>query len=150
MDEKLKKRLVGATVLVVLVVTFVPMLVEEKNMLATDPASMKPPPWPDQQKRTISPKEDSSQSKLPIPDLVEHKEAPAPVVTKSEAKPKPKPKPKPKQKTVAPVKQKPLSSWVVQAGSFSSKQNTDQLVKKLQKKGLPAYYEAVTIKGKKL
>ena len=141
LDEKLKQRLVGAAVLVVLVVTFVPMLVEDKGMLATDPASMKLPDWPEQQEPTFTPNTDGSPNKLPIPDRVEHKEAGAPAVTKVEKEPE--------QKSKAPVKKR-LSSWVVQAGSFSSKKNTDQLVKRLQKKGLPAYYERVTVKGMKL
>ncbi|MCF6283542.1 MAG: SPOR domain-containing protein [Candidatus Polarisedimenticolaceae bacterium] len=143
MDEKLKQRLVGAAVLVILMVIFIPILVEDKGMLATDPASMKAPPWPEQKRPTVTPNTDGSPTKLPIPDLVkERSETAPPVVVKREERAK--------QKIAPSVKQKKGSSWVVQAGSFSSKKNTDQLVKKLIKKGLPAYYESVAVKGKKL
>jgi len=141
LDEKLKQRLVGAAVLVALIVIFVPILVEDKGMLATDLDSMKAPPWPEQQAPTVVPNLDGSPNKLPIPDLVE-----VPLSEKRAIQPVEKPK----QASEVAVKRKRLTSWIVQAGSFSSKKNTDELVKKLQKRGLPAYYESVTVKGKKL
>jgi len=144
LDEKLKQRLVGAAVMVVLIVIFVPILVEDKGMLATNPESMKAPPWPEQRVPTFTPNADGSPNKLPIPDLVKE---PAKAVSDSVVV---KQKVKPSQPTAAPTKRKQPSSWIVQAGSFSSKKNTDVLVKKLQKSGLPAYYETVLVKGKKL
>lgn len=144
MDEKLKQRLVGAAVLVVLIVIFVPILVEDRGMLATNPDSMKAPPWPEQQIQAITPNTDGSPSKLPIPDLVK---VPEKVVTK----PTPiKQKEKARTPKAAPSKQNKSATWVVQAGSFSSKKNTDALIKRLRKKDLPAYYETVSVKGKKL
>ncbi len=141
MDEKLKQRLVGAAVLVALIVIFVPILVEDKGMLATNPDSMKAPSWPEQRLPTAAPHQDGFPNKLAIPDLVK-----LPALEKPAAQPLEEPD----QPSAVPVKRKRLSSWIVQAGSFSSKKNTDALVKKLRKKGLPAYYEAVTVEGKKL
>ncbi len=144
LDEKLKQRLVGAAVMVVLIVIFVPILVEDKGMLATDPESMKAPPWPEQRVPTFTPNADGSANKLPIPDLVKEpaERVVPPVVIKQEVKPS--------QPVAASTKQKRLSSWMVQVGSFSSKKNTDALVKKLRKNGLPAHYETVLVKGEKL
>ncbi len=141
MDEKLKQRLVGAAVLVALIVIFVPILVEDKGMLATNPDSMKAPSWPEQQVPTVTPNPNGSPNKLSIPDLVE---VPAPEKRDTQ------PVKELNQASAVPVKRKRLASWIVQAGSFSSKKNTDDLVKRLQKKGLPAYYESVIVKGKKL
>ena len=129
--------------IVILVVIFVPMLIEDEGMQVTDPVSMEIPPWPEPQEPSFQPDTDGASNKLPIPDLVEQPEPPPPPATVATVA-----KVQPKQKAPAPAERKKHSAWVVQAGSFSSKKNAGQLVKKMQKKGLPAYYEKAVVDGK--
>ena len=138
LNENLKKRLVGAAVLVSLVVIFVPMLVDDDKILKTSVSEIEIPPWPEQKSRAAPTPEPAQQA----PQKVEAEPVEQEAAPKAEAPVEPKP-----QAVTKPVK---LSAWVVQVGSFSSKQNTDKLVQDLRSKDLPAYYETAVVDGKKI
>lgn len=137
MDEGLKKRLIGAAVLASLAVIFVPMLFEE-------PPSQ-PPPLP------------PLPSKPPVRDFASQmlrEEVPAvtPLAPRTsaadtdtggagDAEP------------AAPAASKPrtgLTAWVVQVGSFSSRENAQKLVARLRDAKMPTPDpELVDLRGKR-
>lgn len=149
LNENLKKRLVGAAVLISLVVIFVPMLVDDDKVLKTSVSEIEIPPWPEQ-KSKVAPAPMPPQQTQQVVETkpVEQKsvEQAKPAVQKAEVQTKPPVELKPQ----AVKKAVELSAWVVQVGSFSSKQNADKLVQDLRKKDLPAYLETVVIDGKKI
>lgn len=155
MDEGLKKRLIGATVLVSLVVIFVPMLLEKEPVLSTD---LKEDVIPDKPEVEFSsrllPLETEDLSEPPPMEM----EEPVPVqeevnvvqdtkVVKNELKPSVKPKTTPDKKT-EPDPRVGLSGWVVQVGSFSKRDNAKKLVKELRSKKYAAFSDQVDLKGK--
>jgi DedD protein len=128
MEEGLKKRLIGAAVLASLAVIFVPMLFE-------DPPARPPPlpPLPEQ-----PPLQDFASEML-------REEVPA--VT-----PLAPPAAEDDDTTeVASVKPRTgLSAWVVQVGSFSSRENAEKLVARLREAKLPTPDpELVDIRGER-
>ena len=153
MDEGLKKRLIGATVLVSLVVIFVPMLLEDEPVLSTD------------LEENIIPEksnEDFSSKLLPLetenlsPPQVEELE---PMVEESEPVAEEKTTATPSEQAreeAQPVAEKKseaetkvgLSGWVVQVGSFSKRENAEKLVKELQTKKYAAFTDQVDLGGK--
>jgi DedD protein len=173
-DDPLKRRLIGATVLVSLAIIFLPMLLSHKPV-ARHQGKMAP--IPAEPKRTFDPgllEDVATEQPRPVPavqpeapeEQVVQTRPPAPRVV-SKPKPKPKPKPVPRLKPRAatpphipdpasrPVTGQPAAkgspgAWVVRVGSFSSRASADKLVKKLRKAGLDTMNPvAVTVKGKK-
>lgn len=170
MDERLKKRLIGATVLVSLVVIFVPMLLQHEPVLDQGIEGSNIPPRPQRNYDTgLLPEDDDDLSKplkgtvrispgerlpfmeplVPPGDVEPPKTAPpkpkasvAPPATRS-AKPAAKPKPAKKSPRVS-------NNWVIQLGSFSRRSNAEKLVGQLQAKGFSASIEPVKVKGKAL
>ncbi len=152
MDEGLKKRLIGATVLVSLVVIFVPMLLEKEPIVSTE---LEEDIIPEKPEVAFSSKllpletEDLSQPQI---------EEPVPVVEESEVVPQKEieasePKPVAKQETAANKKSEPdpmvgLSGWVVQVGSFSQRSNAEKLVEELRAKKYAAFTDQVDLNGK--
>jgi len=170
-DDRLKKRLIGATVLVSLVVIFVPMLLQHEPVLDRGIQGSNIPPRPQRgYDAGLLPADDEDLSKplkgtvrispgerLPFMEpLVPPRDAEPP---KAVAPPKPKtsvaspatrsvkPAAKPK-----PAKKSPKVSngWVIQLGSFSRRSNAEKLVGQLQAKGFAASMEPVKVKGKTL
>lgn len=160
MNEQLKKRLVGAIVLVALAVIFVPMLLEgdKRSGIPMFGSNVPEPP-------------DSRVGMVDIPLQVPPPPAYAPVVVERELPPEPAPPvapepvpapvvtPAPAQqpRPVAPVQPvkpaevatatKPAGaeSWAVQVGSFSEQANASRLRDSLRGKGYPAYVEQVKL-----
>ena len=133
MDEGLKKRLIGAAVLASLAVIFVPMLFEE------------PPPQPPQ----LPPlPERPPERDFATEMLREEIPAIAPLVPSPQKSPVDK---NPEAAATADPQQRTgLSAWVVQVGSFSSRENAEQLVQKLRAADLPTPDpELVDIRGKR-
>lgn len=131
MDEGLKKRLIGAAVLASLAVVFVPMLFEEPP-----PKPPQLPPLPER------PPERDFASEM----LREEVPAIAPLVPT----PQVSPSGEDADETAAPKQRTGLSAWIVQVGSFSSRENADQLVQKLRAADLPTPDpELVDIRGKR-
>lgn len=159
MNEQLKKRLVGAIVLVALAVIFVPMLLEgdkrsgipmfgsnvpeppENRVGMVDiPLQVPPPPAyaPVVVERELPPEPAPAAAPEPVP---------APVATPA---PPPPPKPAAPVQPVKPadvVTAKPAAgeSWAVQVGSFSEQANAIRLRDSLRGKGYPAYVEQVKL-----
>ena len=166
MDEQLKRRLIGATVLVSLAIIFLPMLLEH------EPATLKPVPMkpiPEEPERNfdssllqdVPPRNPITELAAPAEKTTATTPAPAPVKTQPVpektvvAKVAPKPAPRKaskapaKPKKPAPPKETP-SGWVVQVASLSSRENAMQLVRKLRKAGLDTMDpRPVTVKGKR-
>jgi len=157
MHQRLKERLVGAAVLVVIVVIFIPMLLTGP----IDSGSITKTNIPDR------PTEKFNSKLVPLSDSLK----PAAIVNKGETiiedlvitdVDKEERAAKSQDKTLAQTeassstlvvnkksfhdknvkdKQVGLTAWVVQLGSFSSKVNADKLKLKLRKSGFPAFVE---------
>ncbi len=140
MEERLKRRLVGATVLVSLIVIFVPMLLEDEPIVEVGIFKTNVP---------AQPESDFSSRILPLASTVVTS---APKTTKT-AKTAEIGEISGKGNDKDEKSGKPrvgLSAWVIQVGSFSSRENAETLVEKLQKKKFPAFLEQTELKGKNL
>ncbi len=155
MEERLKKRLIGAAVLTSLVVIFVPMLFEkdsggqwgEELRIPPRPAvpedyatRILPAPNEDlaQAPRSVSKTEPSQAtgSAPPAAGPANTSEAPRAAATASGQSAKRK-----TEKGQAP------RAWVLQVASFSSRKNADQLVTRLRAKKFPAFQEKASVNG---
>ncbi len=149
MDEGLKKRLIGATVLVSLVVIFVPMLLEKDPVVSTDMEENIIPEKPEtdfssrvmplENEDLSQPPPTTAETLQPLPEMPSDKqESPA---SKPESKPAAQPTPETTQRVG-------LSAWVIQVGSFSKRSNAERLVKALQEKKYSSFTDQVDVKGK--
>ncbi len=118
MDDRLKQRLVGASVLVALAVIIVPMLLDGAGRYARNPATFEIPPQPELSQRPLQKLEDI----VPVP-------TPAQALAGQEAG----------GETPQPATP---HAWAVQVGAFSSEANAIVLRDKLRSKGHPAFVEA--------
>lgn len=155
MEERLKKRLVGAAVLTSLVVIFVPMLFENDGG-GNRSGELKIPPRPELSKNfstRILPAKDEDIARAPTPSF--ERVEPAPIEPVPEALPE-RATSEFTQAAVAPEKPAEQKSkqgkgpraWVLQVASFSSAKNADQLVKRLRARKLPAYQEQASVDRK--
>ena len=136
MDERVRQRLVGATVLVALGVIFIPMLFDSPNeSWLGDDRSLIPP----------KPLEIQELERVPVPEI----RIDAPPSTTTATNPAP-PDPAPVSEAPRPpAKDERLARWAVQVGSFSSKENAMRLRDSLRKQGFEAYTEALVENGKR-
>ncbi len=137
MEERLKRRLVGAVVLVSLAVIFLPMLVEEQSgeqvRLERTNIPSKPVDGPFKSGIVPLPEDEPLIPPLEAETLVETR----PMGTQNSHPPPDKPR-------------VGLSAWVVQVASLSNHDNAQGLVKKLRSKDYPAFLEQVSVKGRNL
>ncbi len=156
MDEGLKKRLIGATVLVSLVVIFVPMLLEDEPVLSTElEENIIPERSGDDFSSKLLPleTEDLSQPLVEeVEPLVEEESEVVAVAPEQETAEK-SPEAVTKEEPVTETKSEPatkvgLNGWVVQVGSFSNSENAKKLVKELQDKKYAAFTDQVDLNGK--
>lgn len=179
MDDGLKKRLLGATVLVSLAVIFVPMLLEKEPADESGIGASKIPlPPEDKFSSRILPLESEDLSRPPaqiIPlkqdadESGERETGPKEILAlKPEKIPEPKPqvesvapdKPpetEPEEREVLPKKPAPppanrvsTPAWVVQVGSFSNRTNADKIAVQLKKKGFSSFIERADINGNRV
>lgn len=151
MDEGLKKRLIGATVLVSLVVIFVPMLLQNEPVIEKGIDSTNVPPRPEGEFTSRILPLESEQLSLPdqrVTPLKRDDSSAAPTETAPDKVAAQVPQSKAPAKAVKP--RVGLSAWIIQVGSFSKKQNADNLVKTLRKKEYSAFMEQAEIKGKQV
>lgn len=140
MDDRMKQRLVGAAVLVIAAVIFVPMLLDEGEegapQIVPAPRIIQPEPLP----------ADADARAVPLGD--ERAAAPAPAAP---APPQPAPAPpaprkeQPPAKTAtapAPAKQATKSGYAVQLGSFTKAGNARGLRDKLAARGYAAFVKS--------
>jgi len=156
-DEGLKKRLVGATVLASLVVIFVPMLIDDPAEPPDEFQAIPPaPPKKDFASSMLS-QEVIRPEPLPIkrPD-VEQDPVPVDLTKNPSASPgsAPESQPPPVAPPSEPGLPEPRSglvAWVVKVGSFSNRENAAALVEKLRKAGFQTPdAERVELRGKVL
>ncbi len=150
-DDGLKKRLIGATVLVSLAVIFIPMLLEDEPVIETGIYKTnipKPPGEPFPHSALPDQQQDLA---LPPRELVKPVRKTAP---KPSAEPAAKPElPSEVTKVIKPEPEKTrvgLAAWVIQVGSFSNRENADRLIASLRKAGFNAFIEQTEVKGKQL
>lgn len=149
-DEHLKKRLVGATVLVALAVIFIPMLLEDESSVDTGITRTNIPPRPE------APFTSRIQPVEPAAEPAKTTAAPKPV--KPPAQPAPAKmavvQPSATKASEAPAKtkvpalkpaSKPIESWVIQVGSFSKQENAENLIKSLRAEKFAAFMEKVVV-----
>lgn len=132
MEEHLKKRLIGAAVLVSLAVIFVPMLVEQRSavpeaVLTLPELPPEPPERPVFESKLLR---DEVPAPEPLPPLV--------ATTESEEFAELVEVPDGTSAAAAPTPFEPpvnLKSWVIRVGTFRSRENAERLVTKLRKSG---------------
>lgn len=161
LNDQLKKRLVGAIVLVALAVIFVPMLLEgdkrssiplfgsnvpeppaSTTAMVDIPLQVPPPPVeaPVVMERELPPAVEPAPVQ-PAPPAPVEAEAPAP----APVAPPPAPV-QPVKPAQVPQAAKPATgSWAVQVGSFAESANATRLRDSLRGKGYPAYVEKVKL-----
>ena len=145
MDRRVKERLVGASILVVLIVLIVPELLSGPPGPPPAPASLRLPVSPQEPVRNVT--VDLATSKAPAPveaaaaSRVQPQEAPsgeaASAVVAAEPLETAAPPP-----TLATRAAKPAvagRTWAVQLGSFASHANADKLLHQLKAQGFPVY-----------
>lgn len=157
MDEQLKRRLVGATVLISLAIIFLPMLFGKKDELPSSaPQAVPAPPQRQFDSSLLT-------AEMVAPQPIQ-REAPAPLVEPLVDEPPVSVEPPPPGLVLVPTTvpetpstpavetEKPrvgLSAWVVQVGSFSSQENALKLVAKLREARFDTMDpERVDLKGK--
>ncbi len=147
MEQPLKERIVGAAVLVVAAVVFVPMLLDgsggvdtETTQLELRPESVSPV-----QVRTIrlDEAEPAEVEDLPPEPQPEPAVEPEPDQAAPEQKVAEQPVP-PAQRADA------VTGWAVQVGSFSSEENAERLAAKLRDRGYPAFVALSLIDGRSM
>jgi DedD protein len=129
MDERLRKRLIGAIVLMSLLVIFVPILIEKQNEMILDVGNVVP-----------LPQNLPGLEGIPGPEsFVRPVELSEPVYEEAEEV----------------TEDEPLSAatnldaWALQLASFSDPKRADALLRDLRKKSYVCYRETITISGKK-
>lgn len=156
MDERLKQRIIGAVVLIVAAVVFLPMLLSGQD--ETVQVEVEVPEAPLLDREPIAPVEPAQLPPAPtvaaMPETLES--SPEEPVTAPEPAPAAEPAPAPEavvaapEPTPAPTPAPPAANgdWVIQLGSFSSAANAEGLSQTLRTQGYNAYTHAVTVQGK--
>jgi DedD protein len=159
LKKKARRRLVGAIVLVLLVVVFVPMFLDREQRPQKQDIDIRIPPIAGQTQgpQPVAPPPEAAAGVPPTP--APDKPGAAPTPSASEAAPPPSPPrvetppPDPAPKPIEAAKKpdpKTTDSYVIQVGAFSDPANARHLVDKLKAEKVPAYTEAVkTPQGEK-
>lgn len=136
MDERLKQRLVGAAVLVLAAVIFVPMLLDQGDGDPRQPAGTIPEPRPESSPPPLP--EDASARSVPL-DSKRRLAVPAPAAPAAQ---KPPAKTVKKAAPVAPAATSVTPGFAVQVGSFAKASNATGLRDKLVAKGYTAFVKS--------
>jgi DedD protein len=162
LKKRARRRLVGAVALVLLIVVFLPMILDsEPKPLNQDIAITIPPissPESVTQTGTAVPADTATPGAPPVagmPQSVQPEPAPSPEVKPDPAGESPKPDTKTTPRSVQKHEAEPASashatsdgSFVVQLGAFSNAANARALQKKLQSNKFKAYTELVKAAG---
>jgi DedD protein len=166
-DEQLKRRLVGAVVLVSLAVIFLPMMLEGRDNQDVQIKQTNIPPKPaavKEFKSSVTPIADDEPLIPPLPTVRPRApEAPVAAPPQRIVEPLKEPAARSEPKAIAPpappvIEEAPvaaqpkvgIAAWVVQVVSLSNKGNADRLVADLQRKKFPAFLEQISVKGRDL
>ena len=149
MDEKLKERLVGAAVVVVLGVVFIPVLLNGPPDAGIATRNLSLPGQDAVAVKRVTIDLGNPGATTPQPDPMAAVAKPPPMqasVTPEDAQAgkAEKPAPKPDLQTGSGVKPTPsaaleVNEWVVQVGSFSSQDNAERLASQLKAQGFKAF-----------
>jgi len=148
MTEQLKKRLIGAAVLVSLAVIFIPILVEDERpsqgiVSSNIPAS---PPIQHQQQFLPEKKIEDNRKAIEFGNSIVPSNNADVVELKTTQQQQEKATTK-----VTPLKTRVgLTGWMIQAGSFSSRENAEKLVRKLRDAGFDTHLESAQVKKLKV
>ena len=163
MERRLKERLIGAAVLVMLVVIFIPMILDDSVQSETEITKTNIPERPTINFNSrIIPIEEVALDKISVDintEVIDNEVSRSNVVKPPVSKEPinierpvndrvdiPSPESameKQTSSTVDDVKSRGLVAWVVQLGSFSNKDNADALVKTIRDGGYPGYVETI-------
>lgn len=133
MEHGLKQRLIGATVLVSLAVIFIPMLIGEDSERSQE-IQLDIPKFPKHTESKILPLPEKKPEQLVTLDLNAAKKSAVPLAL---------PPAETTQKRV-----EGLQAWVVQVGSFSSRDNAEKFAKILQGDGHEAFVDEARVENK--
>ncbi len=154
MEQHLKERLIGAAVLVMLAVIFIPMILDNSSQIDSTITKTNIPAKPDGDfSSRIVPLQESNNKPTPAETEV------ARVITREEHDRKVKIEPQPviQEKSAPKQTEIPdtqtadkvgLTAWVVQLGSFTSEANANALNEKLRKAGYAAFVEPLKQKSR--
>ena len=147
MDQRLKERITGTTVLVLLAVVLIPLILDDSRVVETRITTTNIPEKPDEEFTTRLAPIPEQDDIVPAEEEVDDGPARA-VVDADPEQPDIAAEPEPvADAAVAETGTAGLTGWVVQVGSFSRK-NADSLNDKLRAEGYPSYVvdEPVTAK----
>lgn len=159
LKKRARRRLVGAIALVLVVVIFLPMVLDNEPKPVSENIAINIPPPPDatelpgeaEDPLTESPDEVSSEP-LRFRPVEQSPDAERPVETDpTPAASAPEPKPAAESKPAATQSSSASSraGFVVQLGAFSDAGNADRLAKTVRENGFDVYTEVVTTSGGK-
>lgn len=146
LKKRARRRLVGAVALVLIVIVFLPMLLDSEPKPLSEDVSINIPPMP--------PADQAPMLAAPLPQDPASSSRP-----ETTEKPEPVPAPQPSEADTASSTAKPSSStakpaaaesYVVQLGAFSSPAKARQLVAKLKENRFRAYTQTVKTAGGQL
>lgn len=169
MDDGLKQRIIGALVLIIAAVVFLPMLLSGQDETVTVEIDVPPAPQMDEREIDVAapvelpqPEQVPDLPPTPLPDpqptpLPEPTEPPAPPEPAIALAPAPEPAVTEEQASAtadlvrtepAAAAPAPSGDWVVQLGSFSNAANAEGLRETLLTQGYNAYTQSSDIDGK--
>jgi DedD protein len=157
-ERRLKERLTGAAVLVMIAVIFIPMILDNSNGTNSKINQTNIPPKPETNYRSRIIPVDETPNLTPstqtdvTPPPVQAESMSDDDVTESPASPQIQAQTPAPQESTAVIDTPPdsasgaigsrgLTAWVVQLGSFSNQDNAQGLIRRLQSGGYPAYIE---------
>ena len=148
MDQKLKERITGTTVLVLLAVVLIPLVLDDSRVVETGITTTNIPEKPDEEFTTRLVPIPEQDDVVPVEEEADDGPVQAAAGNTDPAGTETAAEPEPVADTAgAEVETAGLTGWVVQVGSFSRK-NADSLNEKLRAAGYPSYVvdEPVTAK----
>lgn len=159
MERRLKERLIGAAVLVMLAVIFIPMILDDTSETDVTITDTNIPARPeDDFNSRIVPLKESDLTPIPVEplpedeteEMVEIMAEPAKSVELNNPVIEEVKKPSPAQAREKPIDSNHMGAiaWVVQLGSFGSEENAKKLNEKLRLAGFPAFIEPLKNKSR--
>jgi DedD protein len=149
LKKRARRRLVGAIALVLVVVVFLPMVLDNEPRPLSEDVEITVPPLPPEEAASSIAEPPVAMQSTPDDPVASENAAPAPVAT-----PAPAPSPKPAAAPPAPAASKPVAAkppapqgapeaYVVQLGAFSNADNARQLASKVRDNRFKAYTEVL-------
>ena len=139
MDQRLKERITGTTVLVLLAVVLIPLVLDDSRVVETGITTTNIPEKPDEEFTTRLVPIPEQEDVVPVEEEADDSPAQVAAVDANPEQAEIAAEPEPvADAPEAEVETAGLTGWVVQVGSFSRK-NADNLNEKLRAEGYPSY-----------